>query len=442
MNRQRKLKLSRNNSAPLSVQSDKNDTNWWNAIRGIQNKSFSTDGTKSCSLTPSAMSHKTLSTKASNSEMSFGSANLQDSFVAISKTGFSSMCISDNSCLQTKKTSRRHPRLIRSARTKALFDELDGFDSDGNADVRKSSPRSNCTLETLPCTPLAQDIEDDEPDFPESTTTPQIHVSSSRSTLLASPLITNNHSSTSSSFNSRHEETQMARAQRKKLAGIAENEYWKSCIKSDISTYGAKSVRVAQGFCNIGNAFLTCKEYAESLSAYKKAVRILREIRGDDSLHVACALDKVGYAASMNPTIKNLNWALIALHESLIIRHAHLGPHHCDVVDTLNKIAGIHLHKRDWEKARDAYVEVLTVRAAIFGRNHPSVAVTAQTLGRVYTSLSEFELALKHMELALELFRGEPMSMQDNHPLVVKLLKNVATTSRLMTSLGRNQINT
>lgn len=142
----------------------------------------------------------------------------------------------------------------------------------------------------------------------------------------------------------------------------------------------------------------------------------------------------------MIPTDQNLNWALMALHEALVMRYAHLGPHHCDVVDTLNKIAGIHLHKCDWVEARNAYVEVLTVRAAIFGRNHPSIAVTAQTLGRVYTSLGEFELALKHMELALKLFREKPMSMKDNHPLVVKLLKNITTTSRLMTSLGRRRL--
>lgn len=138
----------------------------------------------------------------------------------------------------------------------------------------------------------------------------------------------------------------------------------------------------------------------------------------------------------MSPTDKNLNWALIALHEALIIRHAHLGPHHCDVVDTLNKIAGIHLHKRDWVKARDAYIEVLTVRAAIFGRNHPSVAVTAHTLGRVYSSLSEFQLALNYMEIALKLFREKPMSLKDNNPLIVKLLRNIASTGRLKGLLG------
>jgi len=199
-------------------------------------------------------------------------------------------------------------------------------------------------------------------------------------------------------------------------------------------------VRVAQKLCNLGNALLTCKEYAKSLSAYKKAVPILREKYGGNSLFVACALDKVGYAASMNPTEKNLNWALVALHEALIIRHAHLGPHHCDVVDTLNKIAGIHLHRCDWEAARDAYIEVLTVRAAIFGRNHPSVAVTAQTLGRVYSSLSEFELALTYMEIALKLFREKPMSMKDNNPLIVKLLRNINCNDRLMASLGRSTL--
>lgn len=230
----------------------------------------------------------------------------------------------------------------------------------------------------------------------------------------------------------------MTKTHRRNLAAVAEKEYWKSRVKIAAKQHGLKSVCVARGLCNLGSALLTCKEYTESLSAYKKAVRILREKHGDDSLFMACALDKVGYAASMDPTDQNLYWALIALHEALLIRHRHLGSKHPDVVDTLNKIAGIHLHRREWEKARDAYIQVLTVRAAIFGRNHPSVAVTAQALGRVYSSLSEFKVALKYMEIALKLFRGKPMLLKDNHPLVMKLLKNITTTDRLMTSLGRN----
>mmetsp|Transcript_307 Transcript_307/g.402 ORF Transcript_307/g.402 Transcript_307/m.402 type:complete len:99 (+) Transcript_307:137-433(+) len=91
---------------------------------------------------------------------------------------------------------------------------------------------------------------------------------------------------------------------------------------------------------------------------------------------------------------------------------------------------------KEWAKAKDAYVDVLTVRAAIFGNNHPSIAVTAQTLGKVCSHLSDFECSLKYFELALFIYRGEPMMLNDNHPLIKGTIRNIDRTERLMASLG------
>jgi tetratricopeptide (TPR) repeat protein len=180
------------------------------------------------------------------------------------------------------------------------------------------------------------------------------------------------------------------------------------------------------------------KDFEEALVTFKRTVSILGQHYSEDSLIVAKALDKIGLSATLSPSQENLDWALLALHEAFHIRYAQLGPHHCDVVDTLNNIAGVYLHKKRWENARDAYIDVLTVRVAIFGRNHPSVAITAQTLGKVFSHLSDFRNALNFMELALTVYREEPMALKDNHPLVGKTLKGIASIERLMDSLGKS----
>jgi tetratricopeptide (TPR) repeat protein len=172
------------------------------------------------------------------------------------------------------------------------------------------------------------------------------------------------------------------------------------------------------------------QQHDEALSWYKKIARIVRQYP-NNRLILSRALDKVGLTASLCTNKQNLQWALIALHESLSIRHSLLGPHHCDVVDTLNNIAGVHLHQREYIQARDAYIEVLTVRSAIFGKRHPSVAVTAATLGKVYTSLSEFDNALRFMYFALRVYKEEPNSLKDSHPVVQKILRNISRTERL-----------
>ena len=152
---------------------------------------------------------------------------------------------------------------------------------------------------------------------------------------------------------------------------------------------------------------------------------------GEDSLIVARALDKIGLSASLCATPENLEWALIALKEALHIRISYLGPHHCDCADTLNNIAGVCLQKKEWLNARSLYLDVLAIRAAIFGKNHVSIAITAQTLGKIFHHLSDFNNALLHYNLAMSTYRGEPMNLKANHPIIQKLLKAISATERL-----------
>lgn len=259
MSQHRKLKSFHKISTPLTIIPSNNNESFRHSHLRYKvcdhNESSSTSGTASCSLTPSSMGRKSLSSFASKSEMSHGSAHQQDSFVGFSPTGLSSMCNS-NMRQGTKNISRRLSRFnIRSARTKAL---IDGSDSDGSTEARKHYPRSNYIPRTAPCTPRARDIEDSAPEFPEPTGSPQIHVSPTISMPPPSPQISENYT-LSSSISCRDDDKRMARAHRLKLAGIAERQYWITCINNEAARYGSKSVRVAQGLCNLGNALLNCK---------------------------------------------------------------------------------------------------------------------------------------------------------------------------------------
>jgi nephrocystin-3 len=157
-----------------------------------------------------------------------------------------------------------------------------------------------------------------------------------------------------------------------------------------------------------------------------------------NSLIVARGLDKIGLSASLCATPTNLDWAYIALKEALSIRICYLGPHHCDCADTLNNIAGVFMQKEDYETALGIYLDVLTIRAAIFGKNHPSIAITASTLGKVYQHLSDLDNALIHYNLAVAIYKGEPMNLKASHPLVSKVFKQISAIERLMVLLEEN----
>lgn len=87
-------------------------------------------------------------------------------------------------------------------------------------------------------------------------------------------------------------------------------------------------------------------------------------------------LNQVGLSASLSHSSENLEWALLALKESLHIRIKYLGLHHVDVVDTMNNIAGVYLHKQELEVAKELYTDVMIVRAHILEKIiHPLLSL-------------------------------------------------------------------
>ena len=171
------------------------------------------------------------------------------------------------------------------------------------------------------------------------------------------------------------------------------------------------------------------------MEMFKGATRVFRRVNGHLDLSVAKALDKMGLAACrLNQSKSNLENAFAYLHQALLIRHDVLGPMHVDTIDTLNNLAGVHLHLNEIPEARDAYYEVWMARQAIFGPKHPSVAVTAQALGGVYVRLANVEEASKYYHSAFEIY--QELQLSPDHPTMARLLIDVAALRRIMTSMG------
>jgi len=297
-----------------------------------------------------------------------------------------------------------------------------------------------------------------ENEFPTPTQarSPQINMptqefSMSLSHELPSGSFINNNSSTSLSMSSSFlKERQLHKESKTLTAAYHELQYWENQLHSIISNsatststathqgrrprqfQGAQSIQAAQGMMNLGASLLRCRKYPEALGVYKNAVSVYKLHYGEHSLMVAKGLDKVGLCASLCGTPENLDWAYLSLKQSLQIRLQYLGPHHVDCVDTLNNIAGVFLQRKEWTKARDLYKDVLVLRAAIFGNHHASIAITAQTLGKIYFQLRDFENAMMNYELALRIYKSGEMNLKRDHPLVMKVMKHVDSTQRMI----------
>ena len=82
------------------------------------------------------------------------------------------------------------------------------------------------------------------------------------------------------------------------------------------------------------------------------------------------------------------------------------------------------------EEACRAYEEVYLVRKAIFGMNHPSVAISAHSLANVHLKLSQPEDSFSYYNIALEIYRS--MGLSKTHPTVARLLRDRKRLDRVM----------
>jgi tetratricopeptide (TPR) repeat protein len=152
----------------------------------------------------------------------------------------------------------------------------------------------------------------------------------------------------------------------------------------------------------------------------------------DDKLAFARYVDAIGMAwarVSQEEDKDHCNKAVTALEEAFAIRYELLGPWHVDTVETLNKLASVHLHLREYDEACNAYWEVFWVRRAIFGPGHPSVAIAAHALGNVFVKLASTDEALQYFQIAVEIY--DKMHLPNKHPAVARLMRDYKRLDRI-----------
>jgi hypothetical protein len=218
---------------------------------------------------------------------------------------------------------------------------------------------------------------------------------------------------------------------------VHERFFWNSIVSDRIQRHGTIHLRVSEGLMLLGNAHMNCNEYFEALKVFKSAVRIFRKLYGDSHLTVARSLDKVGLVCCRLQDDQHLKLARLALDEAFTIRYDTLGPIHVDTVDSLNNIAGIHLHMQEYPLARNAYQEVFLVRQIIFGPDHPAVAVTAHALGSVHLHMAQVDDAARYYRRAMEIYKK--LKLTTENPTMQRLLRDYAALERV-THGGRNSI--
>ena len=212
-----------------------------------------------------------------------------------------------------------------------------------------------------------------------------------------------------------------------------EQTYWNTVLTARKMTHGIVHRQTAQAFMYLGNSHMRGGDYRQATNAFESACKIYKTLDGPNTLSVAGSLDSIGLAALRSrKSPSTLQKANTVLGEAFAIRFALLGPWHVDTVETYNKIASVHLHLQEFREAAKAYEEVHSVRAAIFGERHPSVAIAAHSLANVYLKLSQHDLSYHYYDVALDIYTH--MKLPTDHPTVARLLRDRKRLERVCMS--------
>jgi tetratricopeptide (TPR) repeat protein len=196
--------------------------------------------------------------------------------------------------------------------------------------------------------------------------------------------------------------------------------YWIKRAASCLAECGSDNLETADAYMELGQAELQVRDYTAAKSSFQLAYCMFRRFR--KHVAVAKALDCLGVTNSRCGAAY-LDKALELLQEAFQIRRQELGVWHVDTVDTMNRIAKVHALAENFPEARRCYWEVFWVRKAIFGAQHPSVAVAAHDLANCFVRLGSLEDGSNFYQIAMEIF--DKMGLPSGNPAVSKLLRDM-----------------
>ena len=208
-------------------------------------------------------------------------------------------------------------------------------------------------------------------------------------------------------------------------------------------------------------------DYPQALSLYQQALAIREQVLGPHHLEVAASLDNLAqlYQEMKQQKLRELQQSGVPLPEqmfallqqpveedqaiplyerALAIRERALGPDHPDVATTLDSLGRLHqdlgqalerhgliilsqeYQKEEYSKALSLYQRALAIRQQALFPNHPNVATSLTNLAKLYEQSDSLGRALQKDALP---FYEQALAIleqtQPDHPDTAEVLQNL-----------------
>lgn len=195
------------------------------------------------------------------------------------------------------------------------------------------------------------------------------------------------------------------------------------------STGGRNQMGTARLYLELGRTEQRARLYPAAINSFFQAAAIFRHVARPAALATAldhaavayCQAHEDGVTGSIHPQHK-VSRFYRCLYEALLLRKQELGPWHVDTVDTLQHLAQLCLLTGHAARAAGHYLEVVHLRKAIFGPDHPGTAVTAHGLGNAYLQSHDTVAAELWYDHALAVYNA--MHLPSDNPAVTRLLRD------------------
>jgi len=163
------------------------------------------------------------------------------------------------------------------------------------------------------------------------------------------------------------------------------------------------------------------KDYDRALWTMKRVQTLHARSAGFDSIVMA---DDFSRIAQIQAEMKKPEDAVISLQTALRIRTNLLGPLDPSLVFDLDRLGGLHIAARAYDKAEETYRHALVIRETLFGKMHADLISTVDGLGYALFGQKKYDEAEPVYQRLLALWIASVNT--EKHPMVAIALDKIA----------------
>jgi len=179
-------------------------------------------------------------------------------------------------------------------------------------------------------------------------------------------------------------------------------QYYERALEADRRLYGDNHPYVAHDLNRIGAVLQAQGLYEQAIEYFQKAYEIYESVLGPEHARTARTLNYIGTTEYLKG---NYRRARAYLRRALRVSERHALNHH-NIARDANNLGNVLLRLGDLHEARVQFGRALNLYEALYGPDHPYVAVVLNNMGRLLEAQGDNEGARTHYLRAQEILES------------------------------------